>query len=213
MPTRPANFDRVARMYRWAEYLSLGALLESTREHYLPELTHCCHALALGDGDGRFLARLLQQNPAMEAIAVDTSANMLQQLRMRCVFAKSRLRTQQVSALDASAAPNTDLIVTHFFLDCLPQAEVDIITTHFAGQVAGGALWLVSDFAIPNRRVLRPLAALYVRALYLAFGLLTGLQVSRLPDPQAALVKAGFMRIARHERLFGALYTELWRRQ
>jgi SAM-dependent methyltransferase len=213
MPTRPTNFDRVARIYRWGEYLSLGTLLESTRDHYLPELRNCRHALALGDGDGRFLARLLHQNPTLDAIAVDTSAKMLQQLRTRCAFAEDRLQTQQASALALPPAPDTDLIITHFFLDCLTQAEVDTLALLFAERVANGTFWLVSDFAVPNHPILRPLAALYVRALYFAFGILTGLKVSRLPDPQTSLVNAGFTRIARHERLSGLLYTELWRRK
>jgi SAM-dependent methyltransferase len=213
MQTHPHNFDRVARIYRWAEYLSLGPLLERTREHYLPQLRHRRHALALGDGDGRFLARLLQQNPTLQATAVDTSAAMLHQLRARCHFAEGRLQTMQASALETSADAQTDLIITHFFLDCLTQTEVETLTTRLAAQVSSGALWLVSDFAIPTGPILHPIAALYIRTLYFAFKLLTGLQTSHLPDPQTALTQAGFERIARHERLFGILYTELWRRQ
>jgi SAM-dependent methyltransferase len=217
MSTRPPNFDRVARIYRWAEYLSLGTLLERTREHFLPELAHCRHALALGDGDGRFLARLLQHNRALQAVAVDTSAGMLKLLRRRCHQAKqnhtTRLRTWHGSALDVTPAKDTDLIVTHFFLDCLTQSEVGTLTASLAAQVAPGTLWLLSDFAVPDRPFLRPMAAIYIRALYFAFAVLTGLQTSQLPDPQIALVNAGFERIARQERLFGVLYTELWRRQ
>jgi SAM-dependent methyltransferase len=213
MSARPANFDHVARIYRWAEYLTLGTLLERTREHHLPKLSHCRHALALGDGDGRFLARLLRQNRELHAVAIDTSAAMLQQLRTRCAFAEDRLGTQQTSALAISPVPDTDLIITHFFLDCLTQPEVDGLATNFAEQVTPGTLWLLSDFAIPNRPILRPVAALYIRALYFAFALLTGLKTSFLPDPQAALSDAGFTRIDRHERLFGILYTELWCRQ
>jgi ubiquinone/menaquinone biosynthesis C-methylase UbiE len=217
MPVRPHNFDRVATMYRWAEYFALGPLLVRTREHYLQQLTHCRHALALGDGDGRFLARLLQQNRGLQAVAVDTSASMLELLSKRCHQAKqnatTRLRTWQGSALNVTAARDTDLIITHFFIDCLTQAEVETLTARLAAQVPPGTLWLLSDFAIPNRPVIRPLASLYVRALYFTFRILTGLQTSHLPDPQTSLNNAGFTRISRHERLLGLLYTELWRRQ
>jgi len=57
------------------------------------------------------------------------------------------------------------------------------------------------------------LARLYIRALYFAFRLLTSLRVQHLPDPQEALSHAGFQRIAQHERLFGMIYTELWKRE
>jgi hypothetical protein len=207
------NFDRVGRLYRWAEYLSLGQFLEHTREHHLPCLLDRRRALVLGDGDGRFLARLLHQNPNLQALAVDTSAVMLHLLRSRCHFAAARLETLQTSALAVDAPPATDLIVTHFFLDCLTQPEVDRLTRHLAPQVAPGTLWLLSDFALPPNPLLRPVAALYIRCLYLAFALLTGLRVRHLPDPQAALTNAGFELLARHERLLGLLYTELWQRQ
>jgi SAM-dependent methyltransferase len=214
MPTPSTNFDRVARIYRWAEYLALGPLLQQTRTHFLPQLADRRRALVLGDGDGRFLARLLQQNPGLQAVAVDTSAAMLELLSKRCHAAKrndvNRLRTWQGSALTVTPAKDTDLIVTHFFLDCLTQPEVDGLAHKLAAAVAPGALWLVSDFGPPRPRLLRPLAALYIRALYLAFRILTGLRVTHLPDPQAALAGAGFTRIARHERLCGLLYTELW---
>jgi SAM-dependent methyltransferase len=207
------DFDRVARIYRWAEYLALGRLLERAREHYLPRLADRGSALVLGDGDGRFLARLLHQNSNLQALAVDTSAAMLGLLGQRCAFAADRLQTRQQSALEAAPAPETDLIVTHFFLDCLAQPEVDALVAGLAAKVRPGTLWVVSDFAVPAKPVLGRLAAVYVRALYLAFGLLTGLRVRRLPDPQSALNAAGFERLARKERLGGVLYTELWRRR
>jgi hypothetical protein len=213
MKSNTPNFDRVASIYRWAEYLSLGPILERTREHFLPQLADRHRALVLGDGDGRFLARLLHQNPTLQALAVDTSAAMLHLLTQRCHFASARLETLQASALHIDAPPATDLIVTHFFLDCLTQPEVDRLTHHLAAQVAPGTLWLLSDFALPPNPLLRPLAALYIRGLYLAFALLTGLRISRLPDPQSALTNAGFKLLARHQRLSGLLYTELWQRQ
>ena len=217
MPPPSPNFDRVARVYRWAEYLTLGPLLQRTRTHFLPQVAHCRCALVLGDGDGRFLIRLLQQNRGLQAVAIDTSATMLQLLAQRCHRAQSndttRLRTHHGSALNATTAKDTDLIVTHFFLDCLTQPELDTLATNLAAPVAPGTLWLLSDFAYPVQPILKPIAALYIRALYLAFRVLTGLRVTRLPYPQSALTRAGFSRLARQESLGGLLYTELWQRQ
>jgi len=208
-PTQP-NFDHVARIYRFAEYLSLGPLLQRTRTHFLPHLPRRRLVLLLGDGDGRFLARLLAHRPHLGALAVDTSATMLHLLRRRCEPYAPRVRTLQASALTITPAPETDLIVTHFFLDCLTQPEVDALTHHLAAHTAPDTLWLLSDFAVPPTPILRPLAALYIRFLYLAFRVLTGLRVTHLPDPQSALASAGFTRLARHELLCGLLYTEIW---
>lgn len=213
-PARIPNFDRVARIYRWAEYLAVGPLLQRTRLHFLPQLTDRRRAHVLGDGDGRFLAALLATNSHLHALAVDTSTRMLALLRQRCFrasfTARNRLRTVHASALAVPIAKKTDLIVTHFFLDCLHQDEVDSLASNAARHCRPGTLWLLSDFGLPANKMLRPFARAYVRLLYLAFKLLTGLHVRQLPSIEGALARAGFKRTARAERLGGLLYTELW---
>jgi len=209
----PPNFNRVARLYRWAEYMTLGPILQHTRTHFLPQLADRREALLFGDGDGRFLARLLEQNPTLQATAVDISATMLHLLRQRCARAASRMQALHTSAIEANVPPGTDLVVTHFFLDCLTQTEVDILVQGIATNTTPGTFWLLSDFQIPQRAIIRPFAAIYIRSLYLAFRILTGLRVQSLPDPQAVLQQTGFVRIAHHETLFGLIYTEIWQRQ
>ena len=48
IPALTPNFDRVARGYRWAEYLALGPLLERTRTRHLDALPGAGQALVLG---------------------------------------------------------------------------------------------------------------------------------------------------------------------
>ncbi|MDE1162090.1 MAG: class I SAM-dependent methyltransferase [Acidobacteriaceae bacterium] len=206
------GFDRVARLYRWAEYLALGPLLTQTRNHWLPKLTHIRQATIFGDGDGRFLARFLQQNPAAHAHAIDASPCMLKLLQQRSLFAAARRTTELATLPEALPAPDSDLLVTHFVLDCLPQTAVDRFAEQCFARTAPGTLWLVSDFAPMRSRWLRPASRLYIRLLYLSFRMLTGLRVTQLPDSYQALSQAGFQRIAHTERVNGLLFTELWRR-
>lgn len=211
------NFDRIAAIYRWAEYLSLGPLLQRTRTALLSQLDDPRYALVLGDGDGRFLEQLLLRYPQCNALAVDISAAMLQRLQQRCARAipnaGTRLTIMQRSALDVDLEPSTDLIVTHFLLDCFTQSEIEALIARFNSQLAPGALWLVSDFALPASPLLRPLARLYIAALYVSFRVLTGLRVRRLPNPHLAFRRAGLRCIVRRTFFFGLLYTELWRRE
>lgn len=216
-PASPPNFDHIASLYRWAEYLTLGPLLQRTRTHHLPALAPCKRALILGDGDGRYTAALLTSNREILVHAVDTSVAMLQLLQRRVARARAaaRLRITHADALDIalipSPNPEPDLIVTHFFLDCLPQLEVEALITHLTPGLAPHAFWLVSDFRIPSGRLHWP-ARVYIRALYLAFRLLTGLRVTHLPDHATPLRAAGFTLLASHHRLFGILTSELWQR-
>jgi SAM-dependent methyltransferase len=207
-----ANFNRIARPYRYLEYLALGPILQRTRTHFLPHLLDRKHALIFGDGDGRFLARLLAGNAILDAVAVDISSGMLKLLRGRCSHAASRLRTINENALRVIPTPEKDLIVTHFFLDCLDQRDVNTLVANIAHPVSPGTLWLISDFRIPSGPMRLP-ARLYIRALYLAFRLFTGLRTTRLPDYETPLKNAGFTRINQHLALLGLLTTELWTKQ
>ena len=211
----PANFDRLARVYRWLEYLTLGTLLERTRNHYLSRVSPCRRALVLGDGDGRFLAKLLRQTNTVTAVAVDSSGRMLAELRRRCVArspdSDMRLRLHQGNVLTFVPTTTPDLVVTHFLLDCLTEVEVERLVAHLTPRMAPGALWLVSEFCIPESGWMRLPARLLVRALYLAFRLLTGLEVTRLPGYQRAFARAGLVPLERHGRMAGLLTSELWR--
>ncbi|MDQ2832219.1 MAG: class I SAM-dependent methyltransferase [Acidobacteriota bacterium] len=208
------NFDRVARPYRFLEYLTLGLILERCRTHFLPQILDSRRALVLGDGDGRFLAQLLTGAPHLHADAVDTSAAMLELLRRRCEAAASdvteRLQTHRSSALTFSLSGDYDLVVTHFFLDCLTQQELECLIARVTPALAPKALWLISEFRIPAG-LMRVPARVLLRALYFAFRMLTGLRTTQLPDHALALSQAGFTRISHHHSMAGVLTTELWR--
>ena len=204
------NFDRIAPLYRWLEYLTLGRTLERTRTHHLPALALSRQALLLGDGDGRFTAALLARYPALHAHAVDLSPRMLQLLENRTH--SPQLRTTAADALTLTPHPAPDLIVTHFFLDCLTQPQTDTLVPHLAAHSTPAALWLTSEFAIPAGPLRYP-ARLYIRALYLAFRILTGLRVTRIPNYAIPLQQAGFLPIATATYLRGLLITTLWQRQ
>jgi ubiquinone/menaquinone biosynthesis C-methylase UbiE len=212
-PTTPPNFDKIARPYRWLEYLTLGKALENCRFHYLPQLLDRRRALILGDGDGRFLAQLLTHNPSLHADAVDSSAVMLQLLRNRCEAASSntrnRLCTHHHNALTFPVKGAYDLIVTHFFLDCFTQSELDSLIARIAPTLSPRALWLISDFRVPSGPMRLP-AKLLIRSLYVAFRILTGLRTTHLPDHVTPLKQSGLKRISHQHRFIGLLTTELW---
>lgn len=214
-PPRLPQFNRVARLYQPGEYLSFGPLLERCRYFHLPALARSRRALVLGDGDGRFLARLLAAHPALHADAVDLSASMLRLLRNRARRSGTEPRLTTFCA-DARTFPlpavRYDLVVTHFFLDCLTEAEAARLIARLQPHLAPGALWLVSEFQIPEgSRTRAALARCLIAALYSVFRLLTGLRVRSLPPWKPLLARAAFRREASQTFLGGLLVSELWR--
>jgi hypothetical protein len=115
-----------------------------------------------------------------------------------------------LNVLTFPLARGYDLVVTHFFLDCFTQADLDALVTRIASTLAPGALWLVSDFRIPTGLMRLP-AEVFIRSLYLAFRVLTGLRTTHLPDHVTALTRSGLVCVAYRHSLAGVLTTELWR--
>lgn len=210
------NFNPIARPYRWLEYVTFGPFLERCRFYSVPSLGDRRRALVLGDGDGRFTARLLAANKSIEVEAVDTSEAMLRLLTRRVEAlgrtATARLKTWQRNALDVEieGAPY-DVVATHFFLDCLTDAQLSALIERLCPHLAPGAVWVLSEFAVPARQPGAFAAHLLIGTLYRAFGLITGLKVRRLPDYASALRVSGFVAEIRKSYLGGVLVSEIWR--
>ncbi|HKO17827.1 MAG TPA: methyltransferase, partial [Acidobacteriaceae bacterium] len=127
------SFDVIAKPYRWLEYLTFGRALSRCRSYFLPALAGSRRALILGDGDGRFTARLLAANPHLEADAVDFSPTMLALVTRRAhsahPTASGRLSTHIADARHFSPGGPYDLVIAHFFLDCLTQPDLDALAS------------------------------------------------------------------------------------
>ena len=205
------DFNRVARAYRWMEYVSLGVALERVRFWALDAgwLDGCERALVLGDGDGRFTARIMRRNGGVRVQAVDSSAAMLRLLERRCAGYGSRLTTACADARSFEPETGPDLVVTHFFLDCLEQEEVGALVRRVAAGLKPGATWVVSEFQVPGGWLRGP-GWVVVRGLYLAFRVLTGLRVTRLPDYARELRACGFGVAAENRFLGGLLISQVW---
>lgn len=209
------NFDRVATPYRWLEYASFGPYLERCRTAQLRQLDGAGRALLLGDGDGRFLARLLASNPLVTADVVDSSHAMLRLLDWRIgrmgEQARRRIRLHHADALSWTPAGRYDLVISHFFLDCFFPGQIEQLLDRLLPHLDPRSRWVISEFCILPNAPASYFSAGIVGLLYRAFGLLTGLAVRELPDYAAALRSRG-LTLAREEVFLGGLLkSQLWR--
>jgi SAM-dependent methyltransferase len=205
------DFDGLAGIYRWMEWLTFGPWLWRCRCAHLGELQSRRSALLLGDGDGRFTARLLNENHSVVVDAIDASPAMLAALMRRAGSNGNRVRTR---AADLRAwqpeREDYDLIVTHFLLDCLTTEEIAELAAKLWPHLGPDCVWVVSEFSVPPGWFGRIFAFPLVSALYRAFRLLTGLTISNLPNHRAALGSAGFAVVSQRTWLRGLLSSELW---
>jgi len=199
------NADRIARPYRWIEYATLGRALQQRRTAFLADVADACRVLVLGDGDGRFLEKLVEQNPLACIDYVDVSGRMLELARARA--GTGRVTYHQADALEiALPERGYDLIVTHFFLDCFNEAGAARLVERAALAACPNARWLISEF----RRTWwsSPLLA----GLYLFFRITTGLETRRLIDHHPLLARHGFRMVRTESAWLGLLASEVWAR-
>ena len=210
---RQPDFNSIARVYRWMEYLSFGPMLERCRFAQIPTLGNPQHALVLGDGDGRFLARLLDQHPTLTADLIDLSPAMigLAKTRVRKHHARAIFHVADIRSFPLPEEKAYDLVAAHFLLDCLSDSEVCDLLQRLAPCMAPDATLIVSEFAIPAREPLRSIGRLLVSSLYFAFQLLTRLEVRRLPNYASSFRQAGLSCEENKQWLGGILRSERWR--
>lgn len=203
-----ANFDPLARVYRYLEYAMFGPALWRRRVAYLERLRASSRVLMVGEGDGRFLAAFLRANSRARVDYFDASAKMLGLARERAGADAGRVRFFQADLLAISQFPTTyDAVITHFFLDCFSEEELARFVPWIGQAVEPNGCWVVSEFQD------KPMGAgLLLRGLYLFFGVATGLRRRQLPDYHRVLSAAGFGMVEAEKSLAGLLTSEIWER-
>lgn len=193
----PANFDRVARAYRWLEHAAFGTALQRARLVHLHHLRDRRNILLLGDGDGRALARILAVAPSSLVLSVDASPRMLELASRRIPEAdRNRVTLHCADARTVSLLPQSiDAVVTQFFLDCFTSSEMTAIVNAVTPAVRSGGLWLFADFVLPPGGARRVLASTVVSALYAFFRWSTGITARALPASEKAITRAGFVAV------------------
>jgi ubiquinone/menaquinone biosynthesis C-methylase UbiE len=193
------NCDRIARWYRWLEYIAFGGALRRRREAFLFELGNPQKVLVLGDGDGRFLQVFCALYPEARVDGVDSSERMMELARGRL---GDRVTFHLADARELAFEENYDLAVAHFFFDCFKAEELCLLMSRIRAKG-----WLVSEFR--RTRWSYPI----VRGLYFFFRVATGLRVTSLPEHREVLSGLGYRMCEEESSLGGLVVSELWVRE
>ncbi|MEO2042988.1 MAG: class I SAM-dependent methyltransferase [Nitrospinaceae bacterium] len=168
------SFDRLAAVYSYMEYLVFGKDLERCRFRYLDALSDSRSILILGEGDGRFLNRLLRHNEHARVDCVDNSPAMVR--KAQALISTSgdalnlRVKFHRISIDKFNFEPNYyDAVVTHFFLDCFSGDQLSRLISNIGTSANDSCRWLVSDFHYPNSGFTRIRAKIWIWFLYAFF--------------------------------------------
>ena len=210
------NFDAVAPWYRALETVAFGRALQRARVACIEDLDSPRRALIVGEGNGRFLAALLQRHPVVRIDCIDSSKRMLELARQQ-VWQTAPEQINRVAFIREDIArwtPNDryNLIVTHFLLDCFGTEQLGNIIARLAQAATSNATWLLADFQIPENGFARFHARAWLAVMYWFFRSVARIQARELVDPSPFLRAEGFF--LERQRLFryGMLKSECWRK-
>ncbi len=205
------NCDRIARCYLTFEYLAFGRALNRRRLAFLDEMSAAHSVLILGDGDGRFTAEFVKRNPRAQVESIDSSTRMIEIAKRRAGDYAANVNFRVGDARTMPLQGKYDLVVTHFFLDCFTDEELETLAVRVAEHCEPAAAWVISEFGLPESGLARVAARLLIRCLYFCFRLATGLKVNRLSDYGSLLTRLGFSLAERRTAFRGLLVSEMRR--
>lgn len=203
-----ANFDGVARWYRWLEYAAFGRALERCRFSLLPALKDARRVLILGEGDGRFLQKLLSVNSSARIDVVEVSVCMLR-------LARGRLSDDQVERVKFYPADarnwdfpevEYDAVVTCFFLDCFTPETLADLMPRITASAKPGARWLLSEFE--DTSTVR--SRVWLALMHAFFRATTNLEASRLSPFSKLIAESGWENMKRVSFAGGLMSAEIW---
>lgn len=214
---RAANgFDLVAPVYDFFTALVFGGRLHRAQTEFLPRLSSAQKILIFGGGSGKILIDILTRTAAEKIYYVDISRQMILRAERRLASHRAvHKATPPVSFICGSwndiPSVEFDLIVTPFVLDCFQPAALNEVMQCLSARLALRGQWLFTDFHVPEG-MMRPIASAVTRVLYVAFNLLCGLGVKRLPDFAAEFAALGMQKTAEKYSLKGMLVSRVYER-
>jgi ubiquinone/menaquinone biosynthesis C-methylase UbiE len=208
------SFDLLAPHYRWMEAVLAGDKLQKCRVHWLDSVRHCRRALLVGEGNGRFLEVCAERLPDAQFTIVDASAKMLHEAEMRWRNAGGDNRATFIHAtLPGLKLPQSfDLVVTNCFFDCFNREQLPMVVEDIARCATDDAIWLVTDFNIPQSGWPKWRAKAVLQLAYTFFRLTTKIAAREICPPDEFLRNSGFQLSQRVEADAGLIYSAVWKR-
>lgn len=203
-----ANFDSVARWYRWLEYAAFGRELERCRFALLPVLEHAQRVLIIGEGDGRFLKKLLSINSIAHIEVIEASARMLQLARGQLTDEEARRVKFHMADARNWDYPEAkyDAIVTCFFLDCFEAKTLTDLVPRITTSAKPGAFWLLSEFEDPSTIY----SWLWLASMHVFFRAATNLEARQLGPFAQLISKSGWKNLRRVTFTCGLMSAAIW---
>ena len=206
-----STFDKMARLYRWLEYVAFQKDLERCRFALLPALEGCQRVLTIGEGDGRFVAELVRRYPTIEVDCLEGSAAMIARAKERLPGGTSATFYHVDALAWEYPADRYDAVVTCFFLDCFTASTLSGWLDRSRRTLRPSGLWAVAEFSDTQTGWRRWSHRLLLSVMYAFFRVMTRLEAGALPDWKGIFIEQGAIREQGGGLRGGLMEWSVWR--
>ena len=167
--------------------------------------------LIIGEGDGRFLSKLVNRFPGIKVDCIEGSSRMIAQARRRLPN-EADVNFLHVNALDWKyPVKKYDAIITCFFLDCFKERTLREWMPKIASSLDDNGEWLVTEFRELNGGVRGLASYVLIKIMYCFFRRITNLEASSLPDWPAIFRANGLSQSEVFENESSMINFTIWR--
>jgi ubiquinone/menaquinone biosynthesis C-methylase UbiE len=178
------DFDKIAFVYDRLALLAFGKSIVDSQKIFFDRIPSEARILIMGGGSGRILQELFLANPKIKVCYIDASAKMISKAKDRIGNDK---RIEFIVGTENDIPDRSfDVIITNFYLDLFKEESLRLVVRKLRNVTRLNSLWIVTDFTDKKlwHRVM-------LKAMYIFFGVTTGIEASKLPDWNDALQKIG----------------------
>lgn len=181
-----SGFDLLAPVYDALARLVIGKDIIHSQLYFLDRLSNCQRILILGGGSGWILNHLCTKFSHLEIDYIELSSDMIDASKRKCVNC-NKVRFIQGTEEDIPDVAY-DGVITNFYLDMFSEKKLPAVIEKIKNTLADHSVWIATDFVNEHS-----VHAIRLWCMYRFFGIITGLEATRLPDWQSQLRNAGCM--------------------
>ena len=188
MPGISTGYNRLAPVYTFLTKIVFGRSIQTSQLHFLSHLQPDHRLLILGGGSGDLLKAILEKQPKLIIDYIDISSKMIKLARQKIPAAAT---VNFIEGTEQNIPDTTyDAVITNFYLDLFPDAALSQVIATIKKSLPTNAKWLVTDFV--NEKIWH---RIMLWIMYRFFRITTGIEASRLPHWESALLKSGIQEV------------------
>jgi ubiquinone/menaquinone biosynthesis C-methylase UbiE len=204
----PANFNNSAWFYDRLSRMVYGDALIKAQVFLLQFIPAGSKILIVGGGTGWILEKIIHIHPRGLQITYIEVAPAMMALSEKRDAGLNTVIFITAAAEHVALPVDFDVLITPFLFDNFTESTLQIVFNHLDQALKAGGTWLNCDFQLTGKWWQK----LLLKAMFMFFRLICGIEASRLPAIQTAFARAGYPPIQQKDFFGGFVRSQVFKK-